>query len=87
MHKKFEKNWKKIKRLLSYQSERKVVTHNSKSDLPLRKVAKLVRASSVASVMFLRTTRAVRICPTAVTLPAGLVRRAVRATQLKAAAL
>ena len=33
MHKKFEINWTKIKG--GYQSGRKVVTHNSKSDLPL----------------------------------------------------
>ena len=34
MHKKFEINWTKIKG--GYQSGRKVVTHDSKSDLPLR---------------------------------------------------
>ena len=33
MHKKFEINWTKIKG--GCQSGRKVVTHNSKSDLPL----------------------------------------------------
>ena len=33
MHEKFEINWTKIKG--SCQSRRKVVTHNSKSDLPL----------------------------------------------------
>ena len=33
MHKKFEINWTKIK--ASCQSGRKVVTHDSKSDLPL----------------------------------------------------
>ena len=33
MHKKFEINWKKIKG--GCQSGRKVVTYNSKSDLPL----------------------------------------------------
>ena len=33
MHKKFEINWTQIKG--SCQSGRKVVTHNSKSDLPL----------------------------------------------------
>ena len=33
MHKKFERNWTKIKG--GCQSGRKVVTHDSKSDLPL----------------------------------------------------
>ena len=36
MHKKFEINWTKIK--AGCQSGRKVVTHNSKSDLPLFRI-------------------------------------------------
>ena len=36
MHKKFEINWTKIKG--GRQSGRKVVTHNSKSDLPLNAI-------------------------------------------------
>ena len=36
MHKKFEINWTKMKG--GCQSGRKVVTHNSKSDLPLKSV-------------------------------------------------
>ena len=39
MHKKFETNLTKIKG--SCQSERKVVTHNSKSDLPLVDIMQL----------------------------------------------
>ena len=43
MHKKFEINRTEIKG--GYQSERKVVSHNSKSDLPLESVKKVYKFS------------------------------------------
>ena len=43
MHKKFEINWTKIKD--GCQSGRKVVTHNSKSDLPLVNTIKSIHTT------------------------------------------
>ena len=44
MQKKFEKNWTKIK--VGCQSGRKVVPHNSKSDLPLALIPLLAARSN-----------------------------------------
>ena len=53
MHKKFEINWTKIKG--GCQSGRKVVPHNSKSDLPLVDTLKLtINSSFTMQSIFLR---------------------------------
>ena len=48
MHRKFEMNWTKIK--AGCQSGRKVVTHNSKSDLPLAKISLFCRGMYLGSI-------------------------------------
>ena len=48
MHKKFEINWTKIKGVC--QSERKVVTHNSKSDLPLKSLRDYYEISKTKTI-------------------------------------
>ena len=54
MHKKFEINWTKFKG--GCQPERKVVSHNSKSDLPLYKARqKIVVSNSVDSANDMNT--------------------------------
>ena len=47
MHKKFEINWSKIKG--GCQSGRKVVAHNSKSDMPLVKTENNIQTEKLAA--------------------------------------